>query len=80
MDIPCWGPLYCIIDHYITAPNTNLQQWELKNEQLAFMPLVGDHNGANIGSILVKTLNTYGICAKVQYNIFSINGQADGLT
>jgi hypothetical protein len=73
-------PFIGITAHYITAPDTNPQQWELKNEQLAFTPLVGDHSGANIGSILVETLNTYGIHAKVQYNIFSIDGQADGLT
>ena len=37
---------------------------------------MGDHSGTNIGSILVENLDTYGIHAKVQYNIFSIDGQA----
>jgi hypothetical protein len=50
--------------HYSIAPDNNAQQWE-KSEQLAFMPLVGDHSEANIGSILVETLDTYEIHDKV---------------
>ena len=60
-------PFIGVTAHYISAPNDNPQKWELKSEQLAFTPLVGDHSGANIGSILIETLDTYGIHEKVTY-------------
>jgi hypothetical protein len=60
------NPFISVTAHYIMAPDDNSQQWELKSEQLAFTPLVSNHSGANIGSILVETLDTYGIHSKVQ--------------
>ena len=34
-------------------------------EQLAFTPIKGNHSGANIGRILIETIDTYGIRSKV---------------
>jgi hypothetical protein len=70
-------PFIGVTAHYISAPNDNPQKWELKSEQLAFTPLVGDHSGANIGSILIETLDTYGICEKVMYTHAYIVRHAD---
>jgi hypothetical protein len=65
-------PFIGVTAHYITAPDDNPHQWELKNELLAFTPLEGDHSGANIGSILIDTLDTYGIRSKVIYFILFV--------
>ncbi|KIK32074.1 hypothetical protein CY34DRAFT_102290, partial [Suillus luteus UH-Slu-Lm8-n1] len=37
----------------------------LKTEQLAFTPINGNHSGANIGRILIETIDKYGIRMKV---------------
>ena len=55
MDAIGRGPFIEITAHYISAPDDNLQKWELKSEQLASTPLVGDHSGT---SILTKTFDT----------------------
>jgi hypothetical protein len=57
-------PFISITAHYITAPTNDPLRWELKSEQLAFTPLIGNHSGANIGSILIDTINTFGLRAK----------------
>ena len=52
-------PFIGVTAHYINS------QWELKSEQLAFTPLEGDHSGANIRSILIETIDTYGLWSKM---------------
>jgi hypothetical protein len=58
-------PFLSVTAHYIDATNDNPQKWELKTEQLAFTPIHGDHSGANIASILIDTIDQFGIRAKV---------------
>jgi hypothetical protein len=58
-------PFLFITAHYIDAADDNPQKWELKTEQLTFTPIRGDHSGANIASILVNTIERFGIRAKV---------------
>jgi hypothetical protein len=54
-------PYIGVTAHYINS------EWELKSEQLAFTPLEGDHSSSNIGSILIKTIATYGLPGKIRW-------------
>jgi hypothetical protein len=58
-------PFLSVTGHYIDVPSNNPHKWELKCEQLAFTPIEGNHSGANIATILVCTVNRYGIRDKV---------------
>lgn len=58
-------PFLSITAHYIDSPTDTPQEWELKTEQLAFTPINGNHSGANIGRILIETIDKYGIRTKV---------------
>ena len=58
---PFWG----VTGHYIISSPDNLQQWELKTEQLAFMPIVGNHSSDNIAKILLETIDAFVLCSKV---------------
>jgi len=51
--------------HYVSSPVDKLNQWVLKEDQLAFTPLKGHHTRANIASIITNILNEYGISEKV---------------
>jgi len=51
--------------HYVNSPKDQLDQWELKEIQLAFAQLEGHHTGANIASILADVLKWYNIGGKV---------------
>jgi hypothetical protein len=55
-----------ITAHYVTGSPKNPQQWELKTEQLAFTPIVGNHSGENIAKILLETIDTFGLRSKVR--------------
>jgi hypothetical protein len=56
--------------HYVDSPVDKPHQWVLKEDQLAFMPLEGNHTGANIASIMGSVLSKYGISGKVSSIIF----------
>jgi len=58
-------PFLSVTAHYITAPADKPQQWELRSDQLAFTPIVGNHSGENIAKILVETIDEYDIRSKV---------------
>jgi hypothetical protein len=58
-------PFLSVTGHYINAPADKPQDWELKCEQLAFTPIEGNHSGANMANILVRTVDRYGIRNKV---------------
>ena len=58
-------PFLSITDHYIIASAEYPQEWELKTDQLAFMPIEGNHSGANMLNIIVCVLDQYGIHYKV---------------
>jgi hypothetical protein len=51
--------------HYISAPIEKPQEWELKSEQLSFTHIEGNHSGANLGNILICSIDQYGIRRKV---------------
>jgi hypothetical protein len=50
-----------ITGHYIDASN----DWELKEEQLAFTPIAGRHNAVNQSKILIRTIERYDLRGKV---------------
>jgi hypothetical protein len=58
-------PFLSITAHYIDSPVGKPQEWELKSEQLAFTTINGNHSGSNIGRILIKAIDDYGIRNKV---------------
>lgn len=58
-------PFLSVTAHYIDSSIETPQEWELKTEQLAFTPINGNHSGANIGQILIETIDKYGIHTKV---------------
>jgi len=62
-----------ITAHYINSPKDKLDQWVLKEVQLAFAELEGHHTRVNITSILANVLKWYGICGKVTY-VYCIRG------
>jgi hypothetical protein len=62
-------PYLSITGHYIAAPEDRPQDWELKSEQLAFAPFEGNHSGANMANVLVRTVDRYGIREKVCPNL-----------
>ena len=62
-------PYLSITGHYISAPDDWPQDWELKSEQLAFAPFEGNHSGANMANVLVRTVDRYGIREKVRANL-----------
>jgi hypothetical protein len=67
-------PFLSVTGHYINAPVDHPYEWELKCEQLAFTQIEGNHLGANMASILVHTVDHYGIHDKVFFhssNVFS---------
>ena len=59
--------------HYISAPKEHPQDWELKSEQLSFMHIEGNHSRANLGGILVQTIDKYGIHAKVSVSEYLVS-------
>ena len=58
-------PYLSITGHYISSSKDRPQDWELKSEQLAFAPFEGNHSGANMANVLVRTVDRYGIREKV---------------
>ena len=58
-------PYLSMTGHYISAPKANPQEWELKSEQLGFKHIEGNHSGANLGDILMRIIDKYGLRQKV---------------
>lgn len=56
--------------HYIGAAESDSNYWELKCEQLGFTRIEGNHSGANLGGILVRVIDRYGIRRKA--SVYSI--------
>jgi hypothetical protein len=54
-----------VTGHYISAPKERPQDWELKSKQLVFAPFEGNHSGANMANVLIRTVKHYGIHNKV---------------
>jgi hypothetical protein len=70
-------PFFSVTGHYIWSPAGKPLQWELRNEQLDFMWIEGNHSGHNISNILVTTIDRYDIRNKV---CFPESGFSCGLT
>jgi hypothetical protein len=60
-------PFFSVTGHYIWNPPDKPLQWELKNEQLAFSRVEGNHSGHNISCILVETIDRFSIRKKVSF-------------
>jgi len=58
-------PFLSVTAHYIDSPVDKPQEWVLRSDQLAFAHIEGNHSGANIGRILIETIDNYGIRSKV---------------
>jgi hypothetical protein len=63
-------PYLSVTGHYITAPEGRPREWKLTSEQLAFSHFEGNHSGANMATVLMKTIDRYDLQKKV--NIDSI--------
>lgn len=59
-----------VTGHYITEVVGHPKQWKLKSVQLAFTHFEGNHSGANIASVLMKTIDRYGLRKRVCSNLF----------
>jgi hypothetical protein len=49
-----------IMGHYINSSLGRPYDWELREEQLAFMPIEGHHNSVNQAKVLIHTVDQYG--------------------
>ena len=54
-----------ITGHYIGSSTDKPNDWELKDEQLAFTPIEGWHNAQNQAKVLAQTIDQYGLRGKV---------------
>ena len=63
-------PFLGVTAHYIISLPDNPQHWELKTEQLAFTPIVGNHRGENIAKILLETIDAFGLRSKVHIHCY----------
>jgi hypothetical protein len=61
-------PYLSVTGHYITAPEGRPLEWELKSEQLAFTHFEGNHSGANMANVLIRTIDRYDLRKKVYLN------------
>lgn len=62
---PTGDPFMSVTGHYIDAAPHNPQLWDLKTEQLAVMPIEGNHSGANIANHLIEVIDKYDLRTKV---------------
>jgi hypothetical protein len=63
-----------VMGHYIYSPLDKPNDWELREEQLTFTPIDGQHNAINQLKILIKTIDCYGLQGKVGW--FTADGAA----
>ncbi|KAJ7204072.1 hypothetical protein GGX14DRAFT_301016, partial [Mycena pura] len=47
--------------HYIDAPAHRPNDWEMKNDALAFMKIDGRHTGENLGNGIYQVIERYGL-------------------
>jgi len=57
-------PYLSVTGHYIESAESNPNDWELKSEQLGFTHIEGNHSGTNLGGILIRVIDRYGIHRK----------------
>ena len=55
-----------ITAHYVDSSLDGQNDWLLKKEQLAFIPIEGRHNAVNQAKILLQTIKRYDLRGKVQ--------------
>ena len=60
-------PYLSITGHYIDAPPSQPDDWELKTEQLAFEEIKGRHTGKNMAEIISHTVERYELQGKVSF-------------
>ncbi|KAF5327922.1 hypothetical protein D9619_003901 [Psilocybe cf. subviscida] len=53
------GPYLSITGHYIDTPSDDPLAWKLKEEQLVFEPIEGNHSGANMAKVIVRVIDQY---------------------
>jgi len=58
-------PYLSVTGHYISTSDS--QKWELCMEQLAFVPIEGNHSGSNIAKIITRVFDQYDIRKKVKF-------------
>lgn len=61
-------PYLSVTGHYIAAPEGHPNEWELKTVQLAFTHFEGNHSGANMANVLMRTVDRYKLRNKVCFN------------
>jgi hypothetical protein len=61
-------PYLSVTGHYISAPEGHPKEWELKSVQLAFTHFEGNHSGANMADVLMRTVDRYALHKKVYFN------------
>ena len=66
-------PYLSVMGHYITAPADRPQEWELKSEQLAFTHFEGNHSGANMAKVIIRTVDRYDLRTKVYIEYCHVN-------
>jgi hypothetical protein len=54
-------PYLSVTGHYIGSMAGNPNDWEMKSEQLGFTHIEGNYSGANLGGILIRVIDRYGI-------------------
>jgi hypothetical protein len=59
-------PYLSLTAHFIDAPVDRPNTWELKTDQLIFQEIQGRHTGTNMGDILSRALDRYGLRGKVR--------------
>lgn len=60
-------PYLSVTGHYIAGPEGHLKEWELKSVQLAFTHFEGNHSGANMADVLMRTVDRYDLRKKVYF-------------
>jgi hypothetical protein len=65
-------PYLSVTGHYITAPDGRPKEWTLKTVQLAFTHFEGNHSGANMANVLMRTIDRYNLRNKVYLMTLSV--------
>jgi hypothetical protein len=63
-------PYLSITAHYINSPSDRPQDWTLRTDQLVFAQFEGNHSGLNMSSLVLRTIDWYGIWDKVCHLLF----------
>jgi hypothetical protein len=54
-------PYLAVTAHYIAAPASQLNSWELHSKTLGYTGIEGNHNGANTAAVILRVIDRYGI-------------------